>query len=58
MPTNKTRVQKKKEEVKEKIEKLDPNNNRNIQNHQLIKKRGKKVRDDGFEHRTSRETSI
>jgi len=58
MQTTKTRTQKKKEEVKNRIEKLDPNNNRNIPEQRLIGKKGKKIRDDGFEHRTSSETSV
>lgn len=43
----------KKEEVRHRIEKLDPNNNKNLPNKPEIKKLGKKVTDDGFEHRSS-----
>ncbi len=53
--TNKTR--KKKEEVSKRIDKLDPNNNKNVEEKPLVKKRGKTVHDDGFEHRTSEETA-
>ena len=35
---------------------LDPNNNKNIPSRPVIKRRGKKVNDDGFEHRASEET--
>ena len=53
---NKIQIQKKKEQVADRIDKLDPNNNKNLADKPLIKKRGKKVHDDGFEHRTSKET--
>ena len=56
MKTNKTSIQKK-EEASKRIEKLDPNNNKNLQQKPLIKKRGKIEHDDGFEHRTSKEAS-
>lgn len=49
--------EKKKEEVSERANKLDPNNNKNLQEKPIVKRRGKKVHDDGFEHRTSSETS-
>ncbi len=44
-----------KEEVSKRIDKLDPNNNKNLQQKPIVKRRGKKVHDDGFEHRTSNE---
>lgn len=37
------------------INKLDPNNNRNKTEKPLVKRSGKTVFDDGFEHRTSDE---
>ncbi len=49
-------IRKKKEKVFKRLNKLDPNNNKNLRNRPLIKRRNKKVRDDGFEHRTSAET--
>lgn len=55
METKKTRIQKK-VEVSERIDKLDPNNNKNLPDTPLIKKRGKKIHDDGFEHRMSKES--
>ncbi|HKR04558.1 MAG TPA: hypothetical protein VJY62_07965 [Bacteroidia bacterium] len=57
MKINKTRTPKK-EEVIERINNLDPNNNKNLQEKPLVKKRGKKVHDDGFEHRSSKESSL
>jgi hypothetical protein len=45
----------KKEEVSARIEKLDPNNNKNIPENPLIIKREKEVHDDNFEHRVSGE---
>ncbi|MFI5220070.1 MAG: hypothetical protein ACHQNT_11355 [Bacteroidia bacterium] len=57
MQTNKTVIQKK-EQVSKRAEKLDPNNNKNLLQKPLIKKRGKKKHDDGFEHRLSKETSV
>ena len=47
----------KKEEAKKRIDKLDPNNNINLPTTRVVKRRGKKVHDDGFEHRTSAEAS-
>jgi hypothetical protein len=47
----------KKEEVGDRINKLDPNNNINIEKKPIIKRRGKKVHDDGFEHRTSEDSA-
>jgi len=47
----------KKEEAKKRIDKLDPNNNKNLPGTPIVKRRGKKVHDDGFEHRTSAETA-
>ena len=46
-----------KEEVKRRIDKLDPNNNINLPDQPIVKRRGKKIHDDGFEHRTSAETA-
>jgi hypothetical protein len=46
----------KKRAVAKRNNRLDPNNNKNLPGHPVIKRRGKKVSDDGFEHRTSRET--
>lgn len=45
----------KKKKVLKRLNKLDPNNNKNVRNRPLVKRRNKKVRDDGFEHRTSAE---
>ena len=48
----------KKENVHQRSEKLDPNNNKNLPQKPMVKKPGKKeVHDDGFEHRTSKETT-
>ena len=46
----------KKPKVLKRLNKLDPNNNKNRKDRPVVKRRGKKVRDDGFEHRTSSET--
>jgi hypothetical protein len=46
----------KKSKVLKRLNKLDPNNNKNVRERPVVKRRGKKVRDDGFEHRTSGET--
>jgi len=48
----------KKEEVITRINKADPNNNKNLPQNKIVKRRGKKLRDDGFEHRTSAETAL
>lgn len=45
----------KKEKVLKRLNKLDPNNNKNRKDRPVVKRRGRKVRDDGFEHRTSRD---
>jgi hypothetical protein len=50
-------LNKKKEEVRKRVDKLDPNNNKNLEQKPIVKRRGKKVHDDGFEHRTSSETA-
>lgn len=50
-------IGKKKEQVIKKINKHDPNNTNNSEAKPKIKRRGKKVVDDGFEHRTSKETA-
>lgn len=47
----------KKSEAEERINKLDPNNNKNLPGTPVIKRRGRKIHDDGFEHRTSAETA-
>ena len=47
----------KKETVKARSEKLDPNNTDQQQKIHLKKKGKKLVSDDGFEHRTSKETT-
>lgn len=52
---NKTSAQKK-IEIIEQIENMD-SNNLNILKKPIVKRRGKKVHDDGFEHRTSEETA-
>ena len=56
--TNKAKaIVEKKEAVRARSEKLDPNN-QNPQQKIHMKKKGKKlVSDDGFEHRTSKETT-
>ena len=46
----------KKPKVLKRLNKLDPNNNKNRKDRPVVKRRNKKVRDDGFEHRTSAET--
>jgi hypothetical protein len=56
-PKNPDRVLKK-EEVQGRINKLDPNNNKNIPENPIVKRHGKKIHDDGFEHRTSGETAL
>jgi hypothetical protein len=48
----------KKAEVNHRNNKLDPNNNKNLPDKPIVKRRGKKMRDDGFEHRTSEETAF
>jgi hypothetical protein len=50
-------VKEKKAAVSKRINRLDPNNNKNLPGSRIIRRRGKKVHDDGFEHRTSRETA-
>ena len=47
----------KKEEAEQRINMLDPNNNINLPSRPVVKRRGKKIHDDGFEHRTSSETA-
>ena len=46
-----------KDQVKKRIEEQDPNNNKNLPGKPVVKRRGKKQSDDGFEHRTSEETA-
>ena len=48
---------KKKEEVQKRANKLDSNNNKNRKEKPLVIQGNKIVRDDGFEHRTSDETT-
>jgi len=45
-----------KDEVEQQLNLLDPNNNKDIPSRPVVKRRGKKVNDDGFEHRSSEET--
>jgi hypothetical protein len=45
----------KKERVSKRINKLDPNNNKNLEDHKKVIRNGKKAVDDGFEHRKSSE---
>ena len=52
-----TKTTLKKEEISKRSDKLDPNNNKNVEKNPIIKRRGKKIHDDGFEHRTSNETT-
>ena len=47
----------KKEQVRKRINKLDPNNNKNLEDKPLVNQHDKIVHDDGFEHRTSDETA-
>ena len=53
----KKETERKKERIINRMEKLDMNNNKNLLQNPLLKKRNKKERDDGFEHRTSEETA-
>ena len=53
---NKPRARKKRE-VSRRINRLDPNNNKNLPGKRIIRRRGKRVSDDGFEHRLSKETT-
>lgn len=55
MKTSKEKI--KKEKNSERNDKLDTNNNINKENTPIVKRRGKLVHDDGFEHRTSSETA-
>jgi hypothetical protein len=56
-PVNPDRVVKK-DEAEARINKLDPNNNKNIPEKPIVKRRGKKIHDDGFEHRESKDTAF
>ena len=47
-----------KEEAKKRIDRLDPNNNKNLPDKPLVRRRGKKIHDDGFEHRASQDTAF
>ncbi len=51
------KTRQKKERVSKRINKLDPNNNKNIPDNPIIERNGRKEHDDGFEHRTSQETA-
>lgn len=53
MKQDKTSI--KKERNLHRNESLDTNNNKNLPDKPLVKRRGKLVRDDGFEHRSSEE---
>jgi len=57
IPVNPDRVIRK-DEARHRIDKLDPNNNINLPDKPVVKRRGKKIHDDGFEHRTSEETAF
>ena len=57
MNTKKDKTEIKKEKVAERIDKLDPNNNKNLEQNPVIEKDGKEIHDDGFEHRKSEETA-
>jgi hypothetical protein len=50
------KTSRKKEEVSRQLNLSDPNNNKDIPQRPVVKRRGKKVHDDGFEHRSSAET--
>jgi len=50
------KVNRRKEEVAKRLDILDPNNNINLPQRPIVKRRGKKVHDDRFEHRKSSET--
>jgi len=52
MTTEENKTIQKKKEVSKRLNKLDPNNNNNLPAKPVIIKRGKKVHDDGFEHKT------
>jgi len=52
----KDKTSQKKDHVEKRIDKLDPNNNINKQEKSIVTRNGKKVKDDGFEHRKSEET--
>ncbi|MBL0047445.1 MAG: hypothetical protein IPP32_05015 [Bacteroidetes bacterium] len=54
MKATKSQTQKK-EEVIQRIDKLDPNNNKNQPDKPMVKKQGDLKHDDAFEHRTSEE---
>jgi len=57
MKTIKDSKTKKKEEVQKRANLLDSNNNKNRKDKPLVMHGDKIVRDDGFEHRTSEETT-
>lgn len=50
------KIKRRKEEVGMQLNILDPNNNTDLPQRPFVKRRNKKVHDDGFEHRTSSET--
>ena len=45
-----------KEEVAKRLDILDPNNNKDLPQRPVVKRRRKRVHEDGFEHRASSET--
>ena len=50
------KINRRKEEVATRADLLDPNNNKDLPQRPIVKRRKKKVHDDGFEHRASSET--
>jgi len=50
------KISRRKEEVATRVDLLDPNNNKDLPQRPIVKRRRKKVHDDGFEHRASSET--
>jgi hypothetical protein len=50
------KINRQKEEIAMRSNMLDPNNNKDLPQRPVVKRRNKKVHDDGFEHRTSSET--
>lgn len=52
------KIKQKKESIVKRNENSDPNNNKNLPEKKTLTRRGKKVKDDTFEHRTSRDTAF
>jgi len=50
------KIKRRKDEVALRSDILDPNNNKDLPQRPVVKRRNKKVHDDGFEHRSSSET--